>query len=287
MKRLRRALLFSPGDSLRKIEKGAQLAVDGLIMDLEDGVAPEQKAAARQTVAQALTTLDFGSSERLVRLNPMQSSLAREDFLGTVEARPDAYVLPKVESAQHVIELSDWLTHIEQRRGWPLRGIRILAIVESALGIVNLLDIVQSSRRLDAIIFGAQDFASSISALRTAADHPVNFARSQVVIFAKAMGLQAIDTPFLTIKDTAGLAQETRAIMEMGFDGKLAIHPSQVSVIEQAFAPTAEELRYAQALLAAYEQHLEQGEGVFVFEGKMVDMPNILSARQVLARGNT
>ncbi|MGH9203534.1 MAG: HpcH/HpaI aldolase/citrate lyase family protein, partial [Vicinamibacterales bacterium] len=157
MTRVRRALLYMPGDDLRKIHKAATLDVDGVCLDIEDGVALSRKQAARETIAEALRAIDFGQSEQLVRINPVGSGMETEDLLATIGGQPDGYVLPKVESAEEVEWLCWRLTEAEQARGWPIGSIRVLAIVETAKGIVNLPDICDCDRRVEALIFGAED----------------------------------------------------------------------------------------------------------------------------------
>lgn len=286
MLRIRRALLFMPGDAQRKIEKAAGLAVDSVIMDLEDAVALNNKDAARQTVAQALRQVDFRGSERLVRLNMVIPGwLYTADIQATVDARPDGYVLPKIEEARQVQRVSALLTEAEERNGWPLNSIKLLAIIETAKGIVNLRDIASSDPRLDALIFGAEDLAGDIGALRTADGHEVAYARSAVVIHAKAFKLQAIDTVFVDLTAPAdALIHETRTALEMGYTGKLAIHPRQIEPIQAVFTPSLAEVEAAQALIRAHEQQQAQGTGVFEYQGRMVDMPMIRAALAVLAR---
>lgn len=279
MSRLRRAMLFMPGDDDRKIRKAVDLDVDSVIMDLEDGVAISQKAAGRQTIATALREYDFGRSERLVRINPVGSGFEMDDLSATVEAKPDAYVIPKVESAAQMIEISAWLDQHADH-------IALFPIIESALGIVNIKEIVTSSERIAGLMFGAEDFASSIGALRTLESLEVFYARSAVVLHAKAFGLQAIDSPYIDLNDLEGLADETRLIMGMGYDGKLCIHPKHVPIITDVFKPSAGEIERARALIAAHEQHQQQGTGVFAFAGRMIDMPMIRAAENILARAD-
>ena len=274
-----------PGDSQRKIEKGAGLDVDGVIMDLEDGVALSQKAGAREVTLNALQTLDFGTSEKLVRINPIKSGLEWDDLAATIDGKPDAYIIPKAERAKPIEKISRWLTIEEDKHGWPDGSIRILAIIETARGVVNLPKITRASSRLDALIFGAEDLASSLGAVRTPGMAEVAYARSAVVIHARARHLQAIDTPYVELQNAEGLAAEAKSARQMGYDGKLAIHPAQVPVITEAFTPDAEEIAQAETLIAAFEAHGEQGTGVFSYEGRMVDMPMIRAARNVLVRG--
>ncbi|MCS6834788.1 MAG: CoA ester lyase [Anaerolineae bacterium] len=284
--RIRRALLFMPGDSRKKIEKGASLGVDSIIMDLEDAIAFSGKEAARQCTLQALREVDFGRSERLVRLNQVIPGwLYADDLAATIDGQPDGYVLPKVEDPAQVQHVADLLAEAEDARGWPHESIRLLAIIETGKGVVNLREIVTSHPRLDALIFGAEDLAGDIGAQRTRAGWEVFYARSAVVTYAKAFGLQAIDTVFvdLTAPDEA-LIEETQLILNMGYTGKLAIHPRQVGPIQQVFTPRIDEVRAARQLIAAHEAHQDSGLGVFEYQGKMVDMPMIRSALILLAR---
>lgn len=284
MPHLRRALLFMPGDDRRKIEKGAGLGVDAVIMDLEDGVALNHKPAARTVTAGALQEVDFGRIERLVRLNPVDSPFFGDDFTGTVDSRPDGYVLPKVESARQVREVSARLLAAEARHGWPSGAIRLLAIIETARGVLNLREIAESDSRLDALIFGAEDLAGDIGATRTPDGGEVYYARSAVVIHAKACGLQAIDTPFVDLSDLERLVAETRMALQMGYTGKLAIHPKQVEPIQGVFTPTYEAIRRAKRLIDAHDAHQSDGTGVFELDGKMVDMPMVRAAESILER---
>lgn len=288
IRRVRRALLFMPGDSQRKIAKGAALGADSIIMDLEDGVAMTQKDEARQTTVQALRTLDFGRSERLIRVNPIGSGLTRDDFAATLPARPDGYVLPKVESAEHIRLASAEIDTAEQQENWTAGAIRLLAIVETARGIVNLREIAacaeEPGSRLDALLFGAEDLAGSIGAVRTREGWEVFYGRSAVVIHAAAYNLQAIDTIYADIGDTAGLAAESVQAAQMGFTGKLAIHPAQVEPITAAFTPTDEAITAARRLVQAYEIHQQNGAGVFVLDGRMIDTPMLRAAQNILAR---
>ncbi len=291
MNRIRRALLFMPGDDRRKIEKGAALEVDAVIMDLEDGVALNRKAAARETVAAALREVDFGTTERLVRINPVDSVFYLDDLSMTLDAQPDGVhpdgiVLPKAESAEAIRAVDAWLTAAETERGWTANTIALLAIIETAPGVVNLKEIAASSPRLQALIFGAEDLAGDMGAVRTPDGWEGFYARSAVVLHAKAFGLQAIDTPFVHLDDEHGLIAETEQALYMGYTGKLAIHPKQVAPIQQTFTPSTTEIERAQALIAAHTEQQAAGTGVFQLEGKMVDMPMIRAAEAVIARAH-
>lgn len=273
--RPRRCLLFMPGDDRRKIEKAIALGVDSIVMDLEDGVAINRKAEARATIAAALNQLDFGRSERVVRLNPIGSGLESGDLAALRATPPDAIMLPKVESADQV----RWLD-----RQLAESAIRLLLIIESARGVINLKDIAPASDRLDALIFGAEDLAGDIGATRTRAGWEVFHARSAVALHAAAVGVQAIDTLVIDFNDDAALIEDCRFGAELGFSGKLAIHPRQVPIIQSAFTPTDEQIERARALIQAHDQHQARGVGAFAWQGKMIDRPAIRAAEQVLAK---
>ena len=284
MSRPRRVLLFMPGDDLRKITKGAASGVDSVIMDLEDAVAVGRKEPARAVVVEALTTLDFGATERLVRINGLTTGLAEADVAATVAARPDGYMIPKVESAAQVQQIGLLLEGVEAQQGWPRESIRLLAIIETARGVMRLDEIAGSSPRLDALCFGAEDLAGDIGARRTAEGAEVFYARSAVVIAAAAYGLQAVDTPYVNIQDIEGLAADARRAAGMGYTGKLAIHPRHIETILAAFTPSDEEVAAAQRLVDAYAASQAAGAGVFVLDGKMVDTPMLRAAQRILDR---
>lgn len=273
-----------PGDDRHKIEKGAALGADCVVIDLEDGVAAGRKQAARDTARDALQTVSFGHTERLVRLNAAETGLLDDDLSATIEGRPDGYVLPKVESAAGIQSLSKHLADIERQRSWPGGAIRLLVVVETARGIVQAGAIAASDPRLDAIAFGAEDLAGDIGATRTREGWEVFYARGAVVIAAAAANVQAIDMIYTDLHDLDGLRAEARRAVEMGFAGKMAIHPRQVAVINEAFTPSAEAAGRARTLLAAFDAHQASGAGAFAFDGRMVDMPVIRAARRLLER---
>ncbi len=283
-RRLRSAVLFMPGDDLHKIQTGASLGVDSVVMDLEDGVALNRKAAARNVVCEALQTIDFGPTERLIRLNTSVSGLEHDDLFQTVSAHPDGYVLPKVESAEAIRSVSHWLAQIEERHNWEVGAIRLLAVVETARGIMNLNEIAAADGRLRALIFGAEDLAGDIGATRSKEGWEIFYGRSAVVLAARAHDLQAIDTVYVAFNDDDGLREDARRALQMGYDGKLAIHPRQVPIIHDAFTPNAEEIAHARALMQIFEEHQRNGTGAFEFYGKMVDMPMLRAAQRILQR---
>ncbi len=189
-----------------------------------------------------------------------------------------------MESAEAIRQVDARLTAVEADHGWAAGGIALLAIIETARGVVNLNEIAASSPRLQALIFGAEDLAGDMGAVRTASGWEGFYARSAVVLHAKAYGLQAIDTPFVHLHDEHALIAETEQALYMGYTGKLAIHPQQVELIQRTFTPSAEQIARARALIAAHADQQASGTGVFAFEGKMIDLPMIRAAEAVIAR---
>lgn len=282
MKPPRRSMLFMPGDSLRKIAKAASLGADCIVMDLEDGVALNQKAEARQTIARAFQEVDFGRREKLIRINPLHTGMAYEDIHTTVGHRPDGYVIPKVESPEQIKEIDAILRQLEHQHGYPAQSIGLYAVIESALGILHVGVIAGASPRLRALMFGAEDLAGDIGAIRSADGWEVYYARSAVVTAAAAYRLDPIDTVHPDFNDPEGLLRECIKARQMGYTGKMAIHPNQVDTMNQAFSPTPQEIARAQRLLQTNDEQQALGIGAFAFEGKMVDMPMIRHAERIL-----
>lgn len=282
--RARRALLYMPGDDLKKINKATTLNVDCICMDMEDGVALNRKEQARLTIQSALRELDFGRSERLARINPVSSPLASLDLEAVLPSRPDGVVVPKVQSAAELRWVDEQILQMEVSHGWPEYDIRLLAIIESARAIVDLRDIVAATPRLDGLIFGAEDLAGDIGAERTTSAWEVLYSRSAVVTHAAANNLSAIDMVYMDFHDEAGLRQECAQGRQLGYGGKQIIHPNQVIPVQEAFTPGQAEIEHALHVLQTYARHQAAGVGAYAIQGKMVDAPVIRAAEQVLAR---
>jgi citrate lyase beta subunit len=282
--RARRALLYMPGDDLYKIRKATTLGVDCICMDMEDGVAANRKAEARRTIADALKSLDFGASERLARINAVGSGLEVDDLTAVLPARPDGIVIPKVSSTSQIVWVSQRIAEVEREMGWPEGAIPLIAIVETALGIVNLREIATADPRLQALIFGSEDLASDLGAQRTLAAWEIFYARSAVVTYATAFDLQAIDMVHVDFRDLEGLQDEAIAGARMGYSGKQVIHPNQVAPVQAAFTPDDEAIAQAIRIMEAFTHHQQVGQGAFALEGKMVDAPIVKAAERVLER---
>lgn len=284
MTRARRTLLYVPGSDWHKIEKAAGLGADCLCMDLEDGVAPARKAEARHLVVRALDELDFGRSERLVRINPVGSGLETEDLEAVLPAAPDGIVLPKAGNGDQVRAISAKIGLQELAHKMPKNSIVMIAQMESAIGLVNLKEIASADERLVALIFGGEDFASDVGAKRSAAGEEVLYARSAVVAHAAAFGLQAIDMLWIDFKDSDGLARVAAEGARLGYSGMQIIHPDQIEPVQRAFTPSNAEVAWAKRVVEAYEHNAKEGRGAFALDGKMIDMPIVKAAQRVLVR---
>ncbi len=280
----RRALLYMPGDDRRKIEKATTLGVDCICMDMEDGVAVARKSEARAIIAEAMKELNFGRSERCIRINSVGSGLEAYDLVAALATNPDTIVVPKVEFADQVKWVSDHIESYELSSGQKVGRVRLLVGVETAKGIMNLRKIAEADRRLEAIIFGAEDYAASIGARRTKEATEVLYARQAVVTACVANDLQAIDMVYIDFRDLEGLRLEAEQGAGWGFNGKQVIHPNQVPTVQQAFTPSEEEISYAKRVVETFEASQREGRGAYALDGKMIDMPLLKNARKVLDR---
>jgi citrate lyase subunit beta-like protein len=279
----RRALLYMPGDDRHKIEKALTLGVDCICMDMEDGVALNRKAEARATIARALQELDFGSSEKLARINAAGSGLEQEDIAAVLLYHPDGIVIPKVESLEQIEWGSQIIEAAELANGWPVNSVRMLVGVETPKGILNLKEIA-SHPRLDGIIFGGEDFAASVGAKRSESAIELLYARQAVVTACAAYGLAAIDIVTVDFKDLERVRREAEFGSGLGFSGKQVIHPAQVTPVQEAFTPDDESIAQARRLVEAFESHQREGKGAFALDSEMIDMPLVKNAQKVLER---
>ncbi len=280
----RRALLYMPGDDRRKIEKATTLGVDSICIDMEDGVAANRKTEARAVIAQAMKELDFGKSERCIRINQIGSGLEKRDLAAALATNPDTVVVPKIETAEQVKWVSEHIETYELSSKLNIGSVRLLVGVETAKGILNLKEIAEADKRLEAIIFGGEDYAASVGAVRTKDATELLYARQAVVTACAANDLQAIDIVFIDFKDPDGLRSEAEQGARFGFSGKQIIHPNQVQVTQEAFTPSDKAIEYAKRIVESFESSQQAGKGAYALDGKMIDMPLVKNAQKVLDR---
>ena len=295
--RLTRSMLFVPAARPDMIAKAARSAADAVCLDLEDSVAPDQKEASRAHIIQALQTLDFGRRVRLLRINALDTPFAYRDVIEVVEAagqQLDSIMLPKANAPRDVQFLDTLLTQIEAHAGIA-RSIGIEAQIETANGFVWLREIAQSSPRLEALIFGPGDYAASmrmpLANIGEADGHDAAYPGHRwhavmhaIVAAARANRLRCMDGPSANFSDAAAFERACRVALALGFDGKQCIHPAQLATANRIFAPSPEDLAWARAVAAAYEQATAQGRGAISVHGKMIDAANVRMAQTILQR---
>ena len=282
-----RSMLFVPGDSERKLAKGESSAADALILDLEDSVAPDRTALARDLVRAYLQSRPDRSKQQLwVRINPLASEKGLPDLAAVVAGKPDGIVLPKPDSGADIVLLDHYLTALETREGLAVGSIRAIPVAtETAKAMFALGTYAGSSPRLAGMTWGAEDLSAALGAsTRTAASGAYAFtyelARSLCLAGAVAADVQPLDTVYVDFRDPAGLEADCKASRQLGFIGRIAIHPDQVAVINAAYSPEPAEIAFARRVVDAFAA--SPGTGVVGLDGKMLDMPHLKQARRLL-----
>lgn len=270
---LRRSLLITPANSPRKLARAAQLDVDAVILDLEDGVAPNAKAEARKAAIAAFSSDRFNGKERMIRINAVDTPWFWDDIVQVVTAGvADALVLPKANSGEDVKFVSRIIDQWEcswDRQQHNTKSLELVPLIETATGILNVDSIAKASPRVTAIIFGSGDFSAETGA--QLGPDTLAFPRSRIAIAAASAGIDAVDGAyFADVRDETAVAEDAATAARFGFTGKLVFHPSQVDAINRAFTPTAEEIRRARRIMAAYEDKAQEGVGVFEIDGEFV-----------------
>lgn len=286
---IRRSELTCPGHSLKMMIKAAASDADQVIFDLEDACAVSQKEGARKTVVEALTSLDFGPRIRAFRPNGPATHFFYRDIIEVVEAAGqslDCIVLPKVDGPEDIIFADRLLSQIEMSMSFPVGRLKLEALIESAEGVLHAEAIAKSSPRLGGLIFGLVDFAGDIGAKELGGEQffYYNYAKAKVITAARAAGITAMDGVTLAIKDLVACKRDAEMAARMGFDGKWAVYPPQVAVINAAFTPTAEEIARAQRIMDAYASaDTEQGVGALVIDDEMIDAASLRVEEKRLA----
>ncbi|MFY9531031.1 MAG: CoA ester lyase [Candidatus Acidiferrales bacterium] len=279
---LLRSLLFIPADSPRKMAKARTLRPDAFIFDLEDAVPLDKKLEARKALAGELASAPDFAARVFVRVNGARSEFFDSDLREIVHPRVDGILFPKCADEAEVVRADQKIWQLENEKGITEGKTRLVLILETALGVVRAYELARSSPRIIALNFGAEDYCADMGVSRTASGDEVAVARSLVAQAAHAARLEAIDTVFTDFRDDAGLFLETRRIKQMGFTGKVLIHPNQIEPVHRAFAPTAEEMEWATHVIKAFEAAKAAGSAVVAVGGKMVDEPVVLQARRIL-----
>jgi len=283
--RLRRSMLYVPGNMPGMLQNIPVFEADGVMIDLEDAVPLVEKDAARLLARNFLRSYQDRNKELFVRINALDTPYAADDLREILPALPDGIRLPKADNPELVERLDTLLTEQEERLGLPIGHFKIIPSIESAQGVLNCVATAKASSRLVALAFGAEDYTASMEIDRTKTGEELFSARTQVVWAAKAAGVQAIDSIFSDVNDMEALRAETVLVKRLGFTGKSLVNPRQIEVIHEVFRPTAEEIRHALEVMDAIKRAREMGTGVISLKGKMVDAPVVTRAARTIREG--
>jgi citrate lyase subunit beta/citryl-CoA lyase len=273
-----RSVLYMPGSNARALEKAKTLAADALILDLEDAVAPDAKATARDQVCAAARSGEYGGRIVTIRTNGLDTRWHAEDIAAAGAAGPDAVVVPKVNSAADVRRIEDGL-----RAGGASEDVKIWAMIETPAAVLAVAEIAAASARLTTLVMGTNDLLSELHALHTPGRPSLVAALSRCVLAARAHGKIILDGVYNDVTDADGFVAECRQGRELGFDGKTLIHPGQLAPCNEAFSPSTEDVAHARAVIEAFDASLREGRGVATVNGKLIENLHVADARRVLA----
>ncbi len=279
-------MMFVPGNNPAMMQDAFIYSPDSIMLDLEDSVTMSEKDAARLLVYNALKTIDYGQTEMVVRINPLNTPYGKKDVEAMVKAGVQVIRMPKTETADEVREVEAEILKWEEELGCVGRT-KIMAAIESALGIVNAYPIAVASKRMMGIALGAEDYCANLKTQRTSGDNP-NFglelllARQTIVVAARAAGIDALDTVYSNLDDMETFRREVELIKTLGFDGKSIINPRQIEIVNEVFAPKQKEIEKALKIIAAIKEAEQKGSGVIAVNGKMVDRPVVIRAERTI-----
>jgi len=284
--RLRRSMMFVPGNNPGMISDARIYGADSIMLDLEDSVAYTEKDTARLLVYNALKSIRFGKKEVVVRINDLDSGLGIQDLEAIIPAGVHVVRLPKTDSAQDVIDCEREIARIEAKHGIPVGSVGLMAAIESANGVLNAKEIAHASDRLIGIALGAEDYVTDLKTTR-ADGTELFFARCMILNAARSAGIAALDTVYSDVNNDEGFLEEVTLIRKLGFDGKSVINPRQIWPLHQAFVPSAKDLAKAYAIMDAIAEANARGSGVANLNGKMIDKPVVIRAQRLIALAET
>lgn len=274
-------MMFVPGNNPGMMADAHIYGPDSIMLDLEDSVTMAEKDAARNLVYNALKSIDYGDTEMVVRINPLNTPYGRKDIEAVVKAGVDVIRMPKTETAEEVREVEREILRVEEELGCVGRT-KIMAAIESALGVVNAYDIATASDRMMGIALGAEDYSANLKTQRTPGGEELRLARETIVVAARAAGIDALDTVYSNLNDMDTFRKEVEFIKTLGFDGKSIINPRQIEIVNEVFAPSQKAIDKACTILAAIREAEAKGSGVIAVNGKMVDRPVVIRAQRTI-----
>ena len=280
---MRRSMLFLPGNNANMLINGNCLGADAIIFDLEDAVSPAEKDAARILVRNTMRYMDFRGCERIVRINSIDTPYWKADVEAILPWKPDMFLLPKTGTAADVQEADRYITEMEEKLGLEPNSVALMPLIETALGVENAFAIATAAKRVKALFLGAEDLTADLQCKRTKEGKEIFYARTRLVMAARAAGVEVYDTPFTDVHDDEGIQIDAAFAKSLGFSGKASISPRHVEVINTVFTPTKEEIEYAYEVIDAIELAKQQGKGAISLRGKMIDAPIVARAEQTIA----
>ena len=279
---MRRSLLFLPGNNPNMLINAGCLGADAVIFDLEDAVSPAEKDAARILVRNTMRYMEL-SCERIVRINSVDTDFWREDINAILPERPNSVLLPKTASAADIAALDEYISDVEKSLGIEVGSVGIIALIETALGVENAFLIATASKRVKGLFLGAEDLTADLQCKRTKGGREIEYARTRLVVAARAAGVDVYDTPFTDVNDDEGIVIDTELAKALGFTGKASISPRHVDVINSVFSPSIEEIDYAYEVIDAIRRAKAEGKGAISLRGKMIDAPIVARAERTVA----
>ena len=277
-----RSMLFLPGNNPNMLINGSVLGADAVIFDLEDAVSPAEKDAARVLVRNTLRYMDFTGCQRIVRINSTDTAYWKADLEAILPEKPDLILLPKTGTAQDALTADAYITEMEQKLGLPKNSVGLMPLIETALGVENAFAIASSCERIFALFLGAEDLTADLRCKRTKEGREIEYARTRLVVAARAADVAVYDTPFTDVNDDAGIWTDAELAKALGFTGKASISPRHLEAINQTFSPTLAEIDYAYEVLEAIEMAKAQGKGAIALRGKMIDAPIVARAQRTI-----
>ena len=280
---MRRSMLFLPGNNPNMLINGNCLGADAVIFDLEDAVSPAEKDAARILVRNTMKYMDFSGCEIIVRINSIDTPYWKKDVDEMLPQKPQLLLLPKTGSAQDVQEADAYISEVEDKLGLAQNTVGLMPLIETAMGVENAYAIASASSRVQALFLGAEDLTADLRCKRTKEGREIEYARTRLVVAARAAGVDVYDTPFTDVNDDEGIWKDAELAKALGFTGKASISPRHVEVINQVFSPTQKDIDYAYEVMDAIRLAKEQGKGAIALHGKMIDAPIVARAEQTIA----
>ena len=279
---MRRSMLFLPGNNPNMLINGNCLGADAIIFDLEDAVSPAEKDAARILVRNTLRYMDFTGCEKIVRINSIDTPYWQKDLATILPWKPDMILLPKTASAADAQTADAYMTQLEQQLGMESNTVALMPLIETALGVENAFAIATATKRVRALFLGAEDLTADLQCKRTKEGKEIFYARTRLVMAARAAGVEVYDTPFTDVNDDMGIREDAEFAKGLGFSGKASISPRHVEVINEVFSPTQADIDYAYEVLDAIALAKKQGKGAISLRGKMIDAPIVTRAQRTV-----